>query len=149
MIDQEEQYQKEAESYSSLGAEYFAARDIAQRYMAKFEAEHFYGLLKVFIDRFRDEMWNDITAFFLSDAESNLASEIRHRVEYCIQALLTGNKSYITQFVLPEYGTFSEEIRAAVAKHIPEELRNRRIADLEKELERVKEQLKWSCGRYE
>lgn len=37
-----------------------------------------------------------------------------------------------------------EEIRAAIAKHIPEELQNKRIEDLEKEIAGLKEQLRWA-----
>lgn len=37
-----------------------------------------------------------------------------------------------------------EKIRAAIAKHIPEELQNARIADLEAENAKLKEDLEWA-----
>src|ERR1700735_1510927 len=135
----EEEFQKKADEYPSLGVEYFAARDIAERFMAKYEAEHFKTLADKFCSLLRDQMWDDIVGWFLSDTESNLSGEIRHRIERCIEALLTGNQAYINQFVLPEYSSFGEEIRKAIAVHIPQELQTTRIADLEKENARLKE----------
>ena len=138
---QELEFEKEAEQYPTLGVEYFAARSIATRFVKKFSEEDFKPLIDKFTDQFREALWGDITAWLLSDTESNLQSEIRFRIERVIECLLMGNMNYINQFVLPEYSTFGEQIREAVAKAVPKEVQDARIADLEKEVTRLKESL--------
>jgi hypothetical protein len=124
-----------------LGANYFAARDIADRVMDKFAAEMFKPLVEKFTKEFSDKLWDQINIWLIEDTRSNLQVEINTRIERTIEALLTGNRQYIDQFVLPAYSTHGEVIRAAIAKAIPEELQARRIKDLEDQVESLKRSL--------
>lgn len=150
MIDlvKEAEYEKKAEQYPNLGANYFAARDIAEKFMEKFEAEQFKPLIDKFVDQFRERVWDDFAAFLLSDTEGNLHIQIRQRVDRAIEALLTGNANYIAQFVMPEHSSFGEQIREAVANVIPAELQDQRIKDLESENKRLRESLEFARERF-
>lgn len=141
-------YEKQAEQYPNLGANYFASHDIAEKFMQQFEAEQFKPLLEKFVDQFRERVWDDFATFLMSDTEGNLHIQIRQRVDRAIESLLAGNPNYIAQFVMPEHSSFGEQIRKAVAKAIPVELQDRRIKDLEEENKRLRESLEFSRARY-
>ena len=141
-------YDKQAEQYPTLGANYFAARDIAENFMKQFEADQFKPLLDKFVDQFRERVWDDFATFLMADTEGNLHIQIRQRVDRAIEALLTGNPNYISQFVMPEHGSFGEQIREAVARAIPVELQDRRIKDLEAENERLRKSLEYRRESY-
>lgn len=140
--DEELQFENEGGLYTNLGPNYFASQLIAERFVKNFAIEHFEPLVKQFTDKFRDELWTDITSWLLADTESNLAIEIRNRVDRSVDALLGGNPNYIRQYVLGQYN--DEEIRKAIAQHIPEELQDQRVLDLEKQVSSLTESLKYA-----
>lgn len=139
--EEELEFEAKAEPYNNLGPNYFAAQTIAERFLKNFAVEHFEPLVKQFTEKFRDELWTDISSWLLADTESNLASEIRSRVDRSVDALLSGNPNYINQYVLGQYN--DEEIRKAVAQHIPKELQDQRVLDLEKQVASLTECLKF------
>lgn len=142
----EAELEREAAGYANLGANYFAARDIADRVMDRFSAEMFKPLVEKFTKQFSDELWARVTDWLIDDTRSNIASEINARIERTIEALLTGNRHYIDQFVLPAYSSHGEAIRAVIARAVPEELQQRRIKDLEEQVESPTRSLKFRIG---
>lgn len=139
--EEELDFETKAEPYSKLGPNYFAAQTIAERFIKNFAIEHFEPLVKQFTEKFGDELWADITSWLLSDTESNLAIEIRSRVDRSVDALLKGQPAYLKQYVLGQYN--DEEIRKAIAQHIPKELQDQRVVDLEKQVTSLKNDLEY------
>lgn len=129
-----------------LGPAYFASRRAVQRFMEHFEAEHFKPLtdkiVKQATDEIRDKLWDDVATFFLSDAESNLQNNMWRQVEDCVQALLGGKEWALKRYALGDRYD-DKAIREAVAKHIPSELQDARVADLEAEVARLKSDLEF------
>lgn len=142
----ESELEAAAAGYDVLGVNYFAARDIATRVMDRFAADMFKPLVEKFAKEFQDELWGAITGWLIEDTQSNLQTEINTRIERTIEALLTGNRHYINQFVLPAYSSQGEAIRAAVAKAIPADLQLRRIKDLEEQVESLTRSLEFKLG---
>jgi hypothetical protein len=129
-----------------LGPAYFASRRAVQRFMEHFEAEHFKPLtdkiVKQATDQIRETLWDDVATFFLSDAESNLQSNMWRQVDDCVQALLGGKEWALKRYALQ--GRYDDKaIREAVAKHIPKELQDMRVADLEAEVVRLKSDIEF------
>lgn len=118
-----------------LGPAYLAARGIAEKFMAPFEAEHFEPLITKFADTFRAQLWTELETFLLSDIESNLQGSLWRMVDGTINALLTGEQWALNRYAMAQarYGD-AEKVRAAVAKHLGDELARARIADLESQL---------------
>ncbi len=141
-----DEHVKEAEQYDNLGPSYFAAREIARRYMENFASEQFEPLIKEFTDKFRDKLWGDVDTFLISDTESNLQGTIWRMVDEVVRGLLGGKQWMLKRYALGDRYD-CDELRAAVAKHIPKELQDARVGDLEAEVAYLKEQLKWERGR--
>jgi hypothetical protein len=129
----------EAAKYPTLGPAYFEARPIVEKHMEKFEAEHFQPLIGEFVKKFQDKLWDSVRDHLLSDTEMNIHGEAYRMVDDCVAALLSGERWAIERYVLGKYS--QEKIRAAVAQHIPQELQGARVADLEKEVERLRKDL--------
>lgn len=127
---------------STLSPAYFASRDAAERFMKAFSDEHFEPLAKDFAKQFYERVNGDICAFLLSDAESNLKGSMWRQVDDCVKALLGGQEWALTRYALGERYEH-EKIRAAVAKHIPAELQDKRVADLEAKVAELTRYLKW------
>lgn len=126
-----------ADFHENLGPNWEEGHAISERFMEKFKADHFEPLLETFTDKFRDKLWTDITAFLMSDTESNLGSEIQRRVDTCVQAILAGNQSVIEFYGLHKYD--GQAARAAVALAIPEPLQVMRVAELEAEVKHLRD----------
>lgn len=116
-----------------LGPAYFVARRIADRQMSAFEPEMFKLLLDKFAKEFGERLWEDVRNSLISDVEMNLQYEMWRTVDAIVGALLGGERWALEKYALgPRYE--QARIRAAVAAHIPKELQDARIADLEEEL---------------
>ncbi len=136
----------EGERTTTLGPAYFAARKSAERFMAAFEAEHFKPMIDRFSRDFRDAMWGDVVAFFLSDTESNLQGEMWRHADSMVRHVLAGEEWAMKKFALGERYD-CEKVRAAVAKSVPRELQDARIADLEAEVAKLKNDLAFYRNR--
>lgn len=134
-------------SYPSLGPEYFASRRFAEGVMAKFEADHLKPIIESIADQVRDKLWDDARDWLLSDTESNVQGAVREMVNGTVDALLTGKEWAMNRYPYADYSR-GEEIRAAVAKHGGEELLMRRIADLEAEIAKRDETIRFLRDRY-
>ena len=131
------------EQHPSLGPEYEGARNAAEAFMSKFEAEYFKSLIDQFADAFRDKLWTDLADWLIGDTESNLQSEMRRMVEGSVNALLTGEQWAFNRYPLAKYHD-GEKVRKAIAAHIGDEIAKARIADLEKDISSLREQLEWA-----
>lgn len=128
----------QAVDYPTLGPHYFAARKTAEEFMAKFEPEHFEPLIKKASEAFYSQMQESLEASLLSDVESNIQGTIWRQIDDSVRALMGGERWALERYAL---GTRYEcdKIREAVAKHIPAELQDARVVDLEAENKRLRE----------
>lgn len=128
----------QAEGYPTLGPHYFAARKVAEEFMAKFEPEHFEPLIRKAADAFYTQMQESLEASLLSDVESNIHGTMWRQIDDSVKALLSGERWALERYAL---GTRYEcdKIRAAIASHIPAELQEALVKDLEDENKRLRE----------
>lgn len=133
--------------HPTLGPAYFAARKTAERFMADFAAEHFKPLVEEFTKEFRDRLWTNIDDWLLSDTENNLQSHMWRHADNMVKYVLAGDDWAMKKFALGERYD-CERIRKAVAKHIPKELQDARIADLEAEVEKLKKDVEFYRRNY-
>ena len=115
--------------------------------MAKFSDEQFKPLIDAFTDQFRDKLWDSVKDCMLSDVEMNMQIEVCGMVEGTIRALLTGEEWAMKRYPFCDYRD-GNKIRAKIAEHVGDEIAKRRIADLEKEVKRLEESLRFARGTY-
>jgi hypothetical protein len=127
--------------HSCIEPEYTRANALVERVMVQFEAEQFKPLLKKVADAITEHLWDIFRDHIISDTEMNVAGHIRDRIESSIRALLAGEKWAIEKYCLGNYR--QEEVREAIAKHIPQELQDKRLQELEAENKRLKEIIEW------
>lgn len=141
---------KEANEHPSLGAEYFAARDAAQRFLAHWQQEHAEQLaesiMKPVMDAVQEQVWDAFRDWLLSDAEINAQTEMRHMVEDSVAALIGGDQWANRKYISPE-GYRTEKVRETLAKLYSDEIKDARIRDLEIEVERLSQRLRFYENR--
>lgn len=130
-----------ADEYDGLGPAYFAARHVCEGAMEAFQAEHMEPLLKDASDKFYKKLLDAVQEHLWSNAEMNLQSRMYQMVDRTVHALLGGEDWAIKRYVFGRYDCVAT--RAAVAKLIPKELQDARIADLEAELGKLRSDLEW------
>lgn len=133
---------KQAAEYPSLGPAYFSGRRFADQLMEKFEADNFKPLLKAFTDKFSEQLWESVQESLLVDVECNVQGHIWRTVDAMVNYLLTGERWALERYALQERYS-GEKVRAAIAKHIPAELQEKRIADLEAENAELRQRNEW------
>ncbi len=134
---------EQAKDCENLGPAYFAADDVAKRYMDHFKEDHMKPLVDQITSDIREKVWDDFTDWLFSDTEMNLQSKIRAMVDGTVKALLSGEQWALNLYVLAnKYDC--EEVRKAIAVHIPEELQNKTISDQAEEIKKLKEDLQWA-----
>lgn len=141
---------KQAEVHPSLGAEYFAAREHAERFLKHWQEEHAEQLamdiIKPVLDAVQEKVWDAFRDYLLSDTELNAAGAMRDMVEKSVRALLGGEKWANVKYI--EYPhRDGQKVRETLAKLHSDPIKDGRIADLEKEVERLKEQVRWHSER--
>ena len=114
----------------TLGPGWSASRRIADRVMADWQNDAIKPLIDEAAKQIGYRLWEDVQDSLQNDMEHNIAGHIRQMVDETVQALLTGQPWALERYPLAKYHD-GEAIRAAVAKHIPAELQDKRIADLE------------------
>lgn len=129
-----------------LGPEYRASQRFVEGVMASYREEHLEPLLKMISDAVADKLWDTARDWLLADTETNAAGAIRYMVEQTVEALLTGKQWAMERYPYADYSK-GEEIRAAVAKHGGDELLMRRIADLEAEIAKRDETIRFLRDR--
>lgn len=136
----------EAEKHPNLGGEYFAAHAASERFMATWKEEHAEkfadDIMKPVMDMVMSRVWDAFREFMMADAEQNVADEMRRMVESSVKALIGGDRWANVKYISPEgYGT--DKVRATLAKLYSDEIKDGRIADLEREVERLSKDLAW------
>lgn len=138
---------KQANEMPTLGGEYFAAREVAERFLKHWQEEHAEQLaeaiMKPVLDAVQEKVWDAFRDFLLSDTEYNAQNEMRRMVEDSVKALIGGDKWANVKYISPE-GYRTEKVRETLAKLYSDEIKDGRIADLEKEVASLKESLRWA-----
>jgi hypothetical protein len=127
-------------STPTLGPGWSASRRIADKLMRDWTDERFKALIDEFSKRFNEHLWDDVQASLQSDSHWNVQCYIRQMVDDTVKALLTGQPWALQRYPLTE-NYEGAEIRAAIAKHVPIELLDKRVADLQAENKRLRESL--------
>ena len=146
---EERNFKTDDELYANgpaLEPEYTRAHAFAEKLLKEFEAEHFKPICKKLTDAVGEALWDMVRDSLINDTSRNVAGHIQDRIESSIEALLGGKEWAIKKYVLEGYGR--EPIREAVAKVVPRELQDLRIADLEAEVKRLKDSLDFHTRRY-
>lgn len=145
-----EEITEEANSYPSLGAEYFAARETTDRFFAHWSEEHAQKLceeiVKPLLDTIHERVNDSFRDFLISDAEQNIQGEMRNMVERTVNALIGGHRWANLKYIENPYGD-GKEVRATLAKLHSDPIKDGRIADLEKEIERLRKDVEFYRGR--
>lgn len=124
----------------TLGPGWSASRRIVEKLMKDWADDNFKTLIDEFSKRFNQHLWDDVQASLCGDLEFNIAGHIRGMVDETVNALLKGTPWAMERYPLSKLYD-AETIRAAIAKHIPAELQDKRIADLEAENKILREQV--------
>jgi uncharacterized protein (UPF0297 family) len=128
---------------SNLGPGYFAAHRFAEAFMSGVEAEHFKPVLEKVVKDIADALFDRVQDSFIHSVESNVQSHIWQEVDQIVRYLLAGTPWAVERYALGNrYNCV--QVREAVARHVPEELQDERIADLEAEVASLKQSLEWA-----
>lgn len=137
---------EQANDHPALGAEYFAARDAAERFLAHWKEEHSERLaaeiIKPLVDTIQDRVNDAFRDYLLSDAEQNVQGEMRRMVEDSVRALIGGEKWAGVKYIGYPYRE-GQKVRETLAKLYSDEIKDGRIRDLEAEIERLSDRLKF------
>lgn len=127
----------EAEKFQTLGPAYFCSREVVERAMAGVQASDLRPLLDAFVTQFSDAVWSGMQDHLLNDTEMNLHGAMYRQVDDIVKYMLSGEKWAVEKYALGDRYD-CENVRAAIAKHLPDDIRNARISDLEAEVERLR-----------
>jgi hypothetical protein len=127
---------------SVLGPHYFAARRIVEASCAVLKSEHAKEIADAVAKQVYDRIQEVVEAFLWVDAEINLQGKMWAMVDEIVKGILGGDQAAIKRFALGERYR-CEAVREAIASHIPKEIMDARITDLEVENKRLQEALQW------
>jgi len=137
----------EAEQHPVLGAEYFAAREAADRFMAHWKEEHAERfaeeIIKPVLDIATERVWDAFRDHLLTDTTSNIQNEMQRMVEQSVRALIGGEKWANVKYIEYPYRE-GEKVRETLAKLHSDPIKDGRIADLEKQVADLKQRLEWA-----
>jgi hypothetical protein len=138
-----------ANEHQQLGAEYFVAREAAKRFLEHWQEEHAQQLaeaiMKPVLDAVQEKVWDAFRDWLLNDTEHNAHLTMTRMVEDSVLALIGGDKWANVKYISPE-GHRTEKVRETLAKLYSDEIKDGRIADLEKQVARLEESLRWARG---
>lgn len=138
-----EDFAQSAEHGGLLGPAYFAARRVCERALADFQAEHAKPLVDDIVQNIADRLWDSVQSSLWGDVELNLQSQMWGMVDETVKALLSGQRWALERYALGSRYDH-QAVRAAIAKHIPTELQDARIAELEAKIASLEESMKWA-----
>lgn len=128
---------KDGNKYSSLGPAYLASRRWCEGFMSGFREEHFEPLLKDFLERFRNQFWDDVATFLKANTMSHIHDKMWQFVDDMVEHILAGDEWAIKKYALDDRFR-CRRVRKALVDAFPEELKDERIRDLEKEIADLK-----------
>lgn len=126
----------------TLGPAYFAARRVCRALLDDADPEHLRPIIEEAGKQFTDRLWDSVRDYLWSDTESNLQGQMWRMTDQCVTALLSGDEWAVKKYALGERYDCAK-VREAVAKHVPKELQDARIADLEAEVDRLTKDLRF------
>lgn len=131
----------EAQQAPVLGPAYFSARRYVERSMAGAEPDIFKPIIDKAVENIRHALWDDVETFLLADTESNLQGTMWRTIDATVQALLTGEKWAIERYAIGDRYD-AKAVREAVIHHAPPALWDKRVTELQAEVDLLREQLK-------
>lgn len=138
---------EQADKHPSLGAEYFAAREAAERFLEHWQEDHAAQLaeaiMKPVLDAVQEKVWDAFRDHLLSDSEYNAHLTMSRMVEDSVRALIGGERWANVKYIEYPYRE-GEKVRETLAKLYSDEIKDGRIADLEKEVARLQESLRYA-----
>lgn len=141
---------EQAETHPTLGAEYFEALDVAEKFLAHWNEDHAAKLseeiVKPLLDTIHERVHDAFRDYLLSDAEQNLQATMRCMVEDSVRALIGGEKWANAKYIETSFRE-GQKVRETLAKLYSDPIKDGRIADLEKEISNLKQSLEWARGR--
>lgn len=124
----------------TLGPAYFCSREVIERAMAGVQSSDFKPMLDSIMKQITDHVWEKMHDHLLSDTEMNLHGAMWRQVDDMVKHIMAGERWAMDKFALGERYD-CEAVRAAVARHVPAELQDARVADLEKQIEQLKKDI--------
>ena len=150
-MDYTEEQHQFAESHQMLGAEYKAAAEAAERFLAHWTEEHAERMAEAImmpvLDTVKEQVWDAFRDWLLSDSKYNAAGEMHDMVDKSVRALIGGRKWANVKYISPE-GYDTKEVRETLAKLYSDQIKDARIADLEKEVAHLQDTLRFRSGHY-
>lgn len=139
----EEDLQKAAAGFQTLGPGYFASRRAAEHFMKDAQSEPLKVVAEKASEMVREKLYEYVETHFLGDLESNIQHHMTQMLDDTVAALLTGQEWALNRYVLAQRFQ-GEEVREAICKHAGDGLLKQRIEDLEKQVKQLKEHLSYS-----
>ena len=136
-----------------LGPAYFDARAVVEHVLPGNGTtdENLSKAMEPVIKKFADDayelMSERVQSWLFSDVSSNLQGQVWRMVDACVVALLGGDSWSLEKYALGDRYNLGK-IRETIARLIPEELQNMRIAELEKELADANDTIRRLRERY-
>lgn len=132
----------EGEKSPTLGPAYFCSRDVVERAMAGVQSSDFKPILDSIVKQISDHVWTKMHDHLLVDTEMNLQGAMWSQVDDMVKHILAGEKWAMEKFALgARYDC--EAVREAVARYVPAELQDARVADLEKQVAELKKDVEF------
>ena len=129
-----------------LGQHYFISREFAERIMSGDHGPALQGIIDKAAKDFRDKLTDAVQYSVMSDAECNVQGEIWREVDEIVTAILGGRQYALQRHVLGDRYE-CQEIRATIARMIPDELYTTRIKEMEDRIEKLEGDLRWYRDR--
>lgn len=130
----------------TLGPAYFCSREVVERAMEGVQSSDFKPMVDGVVKTISDHIWEKVQDHLLADTEMNLQGAMWNQVDAMVKHLLAGEEWAMKKFLLGERYD-CDKIRRTVAQHVPKEIQDARVADLEKEVARLKDELKFYRNR--
>ena len=135
-----EQETKDGEAFRNLGKLYFRSDNISRMIFDKLEKEYFAkDVIKKAADMIYEYINDNLPEWLMYDGERNLSNHIKSAVEAEINDILSGNDSAL-KYVS---GYRCKALRYYIVEKYADKLKNERIKDLEDEVSRLREALRY------
>lgn len=139
-----------AEQNQVLGAEYVETRGVVERFLFEWKEEHVAKLVEEavepVVEAVRRQLTEALEDHLLSDVQYNAHTKMKNTVTRSVNALIGGHKWATDHHILPE-GREGAKVRETLARLHSDEIKSKRIEELEKELERMQKRLN-ECVRF-
>jgi hypothetical protein len=99
-------------------------------------------IIKPLVDTIQERVNDAFRDYLLSDAEQNLQDTMRRMVESSVRALIGGEKWANIKYIEFPYRE-GQKVRETLAKLYSDQIKDGRIADLEKEVEQLTKSLEY------